>query len=233
MKSTLINNLKVQGKIVKNAVAYVEDKTLFEVNQKLECYLKGNVEIPDEWDIELWKTIPMTLVVLKLKNDGIPYNKTQYLLAPNPNGKPSEINPDGGCLALVKRDDKEEIVEWYPLAISESKHQGTDDKPDQAKGNAIERLFKNYNVVTKICKRDKVTPFVCFCQGCDMESEFVRNKIRQGGCEIGLTTIKTDEYDFRRCSFWMRKEAWTFDEIYEKVKACAIEAFEYYKSNIE
>ena len=46
MKSALINKLKVQGKIVKNAVAYVEDKTLFEVNQKLECYLKGNVEIP-------------------------------------------------------------------------------------------------------------------------------------------------------------------------------------------
>lgn len=226
-------NLKKQGEIIKNTLSVIEDKLLFEANEKLETYLRGNIEIPDGWDIEHFKTIPTKLIILKLRNDGIPYSRIKYLESPNPNGESSEIKPDGGCVAAVKRDNKENIIAWYPLVISESKHQGTDDKPEQAKGNAIERVFKNYNVTTKLCHRDKVTPFVCFCQGCDMESEFIRNKIRQGACEPGLNTIKNDDYDFRQVSFWMRKEPWNCNEIFEKIKSCALEAFEYYKPNMD
>ena len=226
-------NLKIQGKIVKNTISLNEDALLHQCALNLTDLLKVQLRVPDDWSIEFLNTISTGLLVKKLLSDGIPRSYISYLVSPNPNGEPSEIQPDGGCIAAIKRNEQNEIVLWYPLVISESKHQGTEDEPKQAKGNAIERVFKNYNFVTKLCHRDKVTPFVCFCQGCDIENEFVRNKIRQGACEVNIENIKTNDYDLRQASFWMRTESWTENEILEKLKSCAIQAWDYYKSRME
>lgn len=234
MKSKLIENCRKQGKIVKNSVSYLEDETLLKMSQKLVNYLRGNVRIHDDWEFVHLETISMNLVTLKLRNEGIPYKALTHLTIPNLNGEKSNIKPDGGCVAAVKKNDGGEIVSWFPLVASESKHQGSIDKPKQAKGNAIERVFKNYNVIVNICRNDRITPFVCFCQGCDMNNEYVKNKLRQGfNCDIGSQSIKTDDYDFRKPQIWAREETWTPDEIYEKLKSCVLEAYEYYKDRMD
>lgn len=234
MKSNQIENLRKQGKIIKNSVSYTEDETLFKMSQKLVDYLRGNVRIHDDWEFMHLDTISMNLVVLKLRNEGVPYSATKHLTIPNPKGKIPEIKPDGGCVATVKRNDNGEIISWFPLVVSESKHQGSPYKPEQAKGNAIERVFKNYNVMVNICRNDRITPFACFCQGCDMDNEYVKNKLRQGfNCDIGSQSIKTDDYNFRKPQIWAREETWTSEEIYEKIKSCALEAYEYYKHRMD
>ena len=51
------------------------------------------------------------------------------------------ILPDGGVVYCEIQNQKYMAINCFPLFGSEYKKQGTD--PDQAKGNAIERAFKN------------------------------------------------------------------------------------------
>ena len=59
----------VDGIIICCLFCFGDDKLLFEANEKLETYLRGNIVIPDGWDIEHFKTIPTKLIILKLRND--------------------------------------------------------------------------------------------------------------------------------------------------------------------
>jgi type II restriction enzyme len=87
-----------------------------------------------------------------------------------PSCETSSIKPDGGILYVVIGKNK------YAILISEAKKQGSNDdrkeegKKKQARGNAIERCFKNFNELELFCTNLSYFPFVMFIFGCDFEA---------------------------------------------------------------
>jgi len=90
------------------------------------------------------------------------------------------IAPDGGILSLNRYDDSEY---FKILLVAEVKRQGTnkdrarEGKNRQSIGNAIERLGKNLIGIRAMLNHESITPFVCFCWGCDFTEEYTQSKI--------------------------------------------------------
>lgn len=86
-----------------------------------------------------------------------------------------KIKPDGGNLCLVVPGEESDV--YFPLVISEAKHQGTNDKlvlagkKPQAVGNAIERASKNDIFCRNYTGDLSYYPFVIFADGCDFASD--------------------------------------------------------------
>jgi type II restriction enzyme len=80
----------------------------------------------------------------------------------------SNIRPDGGILYIKGNNGK-----LCPILIAEAKQQGTNDKrlqegkKSQAKGNAIERSYKNFFEFKMFCKKLTYFPYAMFLTGCD------------------------------------------------------------------
>lgn len=132
----------------------------------------------------------------------------------------SSIRPDGGILFL-KAPAADKLS--YPILISEVKNQGTNDLraqeglPQQAKGNAIERLGKNLVGLRAALMRETIFPFVCFGYGCDFEpTSSILDRVSTMAMfgELNRTYLHNEEQGrFNRGSFYFRERKWSVEEM--------------------
>lgn len=143
----------------------------------------------------------------------------------------SFIKPDGGFV-FAKNDRGQERL----ILVSEVKRQGTNDRraeeglPNQAKGNAIERLGKNLIGIKAIFKNEGVLPFVCFGQGHDFqEGSSILDRVITMNEFFPLNTIfvEKDHLPFEPVSMYFRYEDWTVDEMAALLFQIARRAIEY------
>ncbi|MBM3313317.1 restriction endonuclease [candidate division WOR-3 bacterium] len=149
----------------------------------------------------------------------------------------SSIRPDGGILYLRSAESDEMS---YPILIAEVKNQGTSDLrkeeglPQQARGNAIERLGKNLIGLRTALMRETVFPFVCFGYGCDFVSKsYILDRVSTMAMFGKLnTTYLHNEANgrFNRGSFYFRPERWTVAEMYDVMRDIADRSILYYFS---
>src|SRR5581483_11232911 len=102
--------------------------------------------------------------------------------------------------------------------------------PNQAKGNAIERLGKNLIGIKAIFKNEGVLPFVCFGQGHDFqEGSSILDRVITMNEFFPLNTIfvEKDHLPFEPVSMYFRYEDWTVDEMAALLFQIARRAIEY------
>jgi len=175
---------------------------------------------------ELIPRLMLTEIIAQLKRQYPKYSKEFTTVLPT-----SFIRPDGGLLyALNERGDRRLIL------VSEVKRQGTNDQreleglPQQAQGNAIERLGKNLIGVRAIFKNEGALPFVCFGSGHDFkeDSSIVdRVKTMNEFFPLNKLFIEKDFLPFEPVSMFFRYEVWTADEMAEIMLQIAKRSIEY------
>lgn len=210
------------------------DKVLYEVMD----------DLTNEFSREYIDKIPyLNITHVKKVNYGDVYKKLKH------NGLSDEIingfkehanfniQPDGGCIILQVIDKDDKIMDWKLLLVSELKVQGTNDIREeaglgkQAIGNAIERVGKNCSFVRAICLTEKIYPFTVFCSGCDFEEPFVQGKLTalmSGGTSNNYNLHKL-EYNVERATYYSKKDEWTYDEMYERLKIMLIDTLKHYE----
>jgi len=149
----------------------------------------------------------------------------------------SSIRPDAGIL-FIKGLPGDPMS--YPILIAEVKNQGTNVQrleeglPQQAKGNAIERLGKNLIGLRTALMRESIFPFVCFGYGCDFEAESsILDRVSTMAMfgKLNKTYLHNEEGGkFNRGSFYFRPEAWSVEEMYNVMYDIAKRSVLYYFS---
>lgn len=143
----------------------------------------------------------------------------------------SFIRPDGGFLFATNDRGERRLV-----LVAEVKRQGTNDQrqkeglPQQARGNAIERLGKNLIGIRTIFKNEGVLPFICFGNGIDFhdDSSIVdRVKTMNEFFPLNQMFVEKDFLPFEPVSMYFRNGAWTVDEMSEKMLEVAERAINY------
>lgn len=188
-------------------------------------------KLEDEFSIGFYheKNWKLCDIVERLKSLYPDVNFTYYFNS-------SSMSPDGGILSIVDKNK-----ELYPILIVEVKNQGTntlrksEGKPIQAKGNAIERLGKNVIGFRAALLNEKITPFVCFGDGCDFaETSSILDRVVTIAMFGTLNEIhlmnEGAEGVFNRGSFFFREEPWTIEEMAEIMHNIARRSIYYYFS---
>lgn len=149
----------------------------------------------------------------------------------------SSIRPDGGILFINNNQDD---ALTCPILISEVKNQGTNDlraaegKPQQARGNAIERLGKNLIGLRTALMRESIFPFVCFGYGCDFEdTSSILDRVSTMAMfgQLNKTYLHNEEQGkFNRGSFYFRESRWTVAEMAAVMQDIAERSIFYYFS---
>lgn len=144
-----------------------------------------------------------------------------------------KLIPDGGVIWM---DNK------YPILITEMKHQGTNNERQQeglhrqAVGNAIERLGKNLRGFEVLYQNDDILPFICFCWGCDFSEDTVIAKLLTMNCFQPINQTYTNIDTFKRSKpfniFTKIEEAWTVDEMVDKMIDIVEYSINYYEKEI-
>lgn len=218
-----------------------EDAELYMEMENVRSYAVKSLPLPEGYIYERWNKIPYDRIYQWHLNNGIPPIEIGHLLKKNPSGKYASIEPDGGLIVAVKKDNGGNIIDWIPLLASEAKHQESDV------GNAIERVFKNYNTIKDIFMECEVFPYVCFGQGKGLESAFEQNKIIGGmGNDVNLDiNIKDSEFTLseaiipvthrlrknitrKRGNFLVRREKWEGAEIYGRLLSAIKQSHSYF-----
>jgi type II restriction enzyme len=148
--------------------------------------------------------------------------------------KDTSMKPDGGILSIVDRDGGRHVI-----LIVEVKNQGTNDararegKPEQAKGNAIERLGKNVIGFRTAMMMEGIVPFVCFGYGCDFaEGSSILDRVitmAMFGPLNEVSVVNVGEGGvFNRGSFFFREPEWSRDEMEDVMYEIANRAIHYY-----
>ena len=148
------------------------------------------------------------------------------------------IAPDGGILLLRKYNSEEYLK---ILLIAEVKRQGTnkdrvqEGKIKQSIGNAIERLGKNVIGIRAMLNHENITPFVCFCWGCDFTEEYTQSKICMMNEFYPLNHMYVHKRDgnsdynrYSPVSIYYQEEQWTAQNMYNIMKEIAETALRYY-----
>lgn len=87
-----------------------------------------------------------------------------------PHSNKPKVSPDGGIIYYVVGDKK------YPILISEAKKQGT--SLVGAKGNAIERAYKNFEEFRIFCDDLDYFPYVIFIYGTDfIDGSYINDRL--------------------------------------------------------
>lgn len=216
------------------------DKMLFSVMQELTDYFNDRyIQNIPYLNIKHVKKLNYFECYNKLKKNGFPDEYINPLVSENI-GK-YNIQPDGGAIILQCIDDKNKIFDWKLLLASEMKYQGTNEeriaegKKKQAIGNAIERVGKNANFIKLITLKEKIYPYVCFCEGCDFEEDFVKAKLialANGGKPNNVNILKFEEMNLERLTFFTKKEYFTENEIRDKLKPILQQSLTYYINTI-
>jgi len=155
---------------VKNEISKEQDRKISSIANQIVSDLEEKYpDLEFGWHKKLLLSDIQSTVVGSL--DGSKFSRmTRLELEPvRPN---TYITPDGGFI-FVKVDGKKKYI-----CISEEKTQGTNDKrllegkKKQGRGNAAERLAKNYNTLDFLFTREDIFPFVAFLQGCDFHEDY-------------------------------------------------------------
>lgn len=142
------------------------------------------------------------------------------------------IRPDGGFLYAINKSGRKEII-----LVAEVKRQGTNDKrrreglPQQARGNAIERLGKNLIGIRALFKKEKIIPFVCFGNGHDFrEGSSIVDRVITMNDFFPLNKIIVDKkyVPFEPASMCFRYKDWSIKEMTEIMAGIAEKAIKYY-----
>lgn len=225
-----------------NALSKEEDACLWNVMEEVIKYAKSTLVLPEGYIYERWNKIPYDRIYEWHRGNGVPAETIMHLLKKNPAGKYASIEPDGGLIVGVKKDNGGNIINWIPLLASEAKHQESDV------GNAIERTFKNYNAIKDIFMEWDVFPYICFGAGKGLESAFEQNKLIGGmGNDVNLdinikdytvsviaesfSVIKTHpktKVSRKRGNFLVRKESWSPEEMYGRLVSAMRQSYDYF-----
>ncbi len=150
----------------------------------------------------------------------------------------SFIKPDGGFIEIHTYEG------WKVILVSEAKKQGTNDRrvkkgfSFQAKGNAVERIFKNINEIRNYLKPEKIFPLVLFLCGCDFKSgSSIIDRLTSSNCHClpnKLYIYKKEEkirenIQFESiCSLFVREKEWSISEVRNRLFKAAKISIEYY-----
>ena len=146
----------------------------------------------------------------------------------------SAMRPDGGILSIRDGDGT-----LFPVLIVEVKNQGTnvlrqaEGKPQQAKGNAIERLGKNVIGFRTAMLNEGIMPFVCFGDGCDFaDTSSILDRVVTIAMFGPLNKIhivnEGEQGRFNRGSFFFREKEWTPKEMAAVMYEIAQRSVHYY-----
>lgn len=215
-----------------NEFSKAEDADLYETMGNVLEYAQRTFKLPEGYIFERWDRVPYDLMQMWLLKNGYPLRETTYLMVPNPNGGYASISPDGGLIVAVKKDCGGNVTDWYPLLASEAKHQ------ESSEGNAIERVFKNYNALQNLYRTDEVFPYLCFAQGKGFDSPFIQNKIRVAigndvNRDVNIFNKKICTGHGRFISkpvgnMFIRKNRWTKEEMYGRLVSAMNQSYEYF-----
>jgi type II restriction enzyme len=146
------------------------------------------------------------------------------------------LQPDGGFWTIEEWGDSSRVI-----LVAEVKRQGTNDarvqqgEAEQSRGNAIERLGKNMRGIDALFSGERITPFVCFGEGCDFgEDSYIRDRVATlNGFfplnEIFVDKIAVGEDTLKPTSMYFREEPWTPAEMSEVLIPVARRSIEYYR----
>ena len=151
---------KNQGKILKdNLEAKKGQKEIVKATISVIKKLKSHYD-SSFIDFHWAKKIPQKAIIDSTKKHfGLNHNYYE--------GDDPYILPDGGVVYCEIQNQKYMAINCFPLFGSEYKKQGTD--PDQAKGNAIERAFKNLSEYKLLTINQMFSSYYLFCSGSDFE----------------------------------------------------------------
>ena len=156
---------------------------------------------------------------------------SKYEISKEPNYKPhsknSAVKPDGGILYAVI-----DGIE-YPILVCEAKKQGTNDirldegKKKQAKGNAIERAFKNFEEFRIYFEDYTYFPFGVFASGCDFEKGSSINDRLDA-----MTRYKERNVDYlfdpkQLATIYIQEKPFTIEEIFDRIKGVSVKIIEH------
>lgn len=221
-----------------------EDADLYSAMDEVQKNAVENFPLPDGYVYERWKKIPYDRIHQWHIQNGNPENEVAHLLKKNDkSGKYASIEPDAGMIVAVKKDFGGNIIEWIPLLSAEAKHQ------ESSVGNAIERVFKNYNAHKEIFKDVDIFPYICFGQGSGLSTSFEQNKLIAGmGNDVNmkvnvydktysLETTKSNSIikdklkssvEHKNGNFFVREKSWTKPEMVEILNEAMSQVYDYY-----
>lgn len=228
----------------KNRKSKQQDKAIYLAMQDTIQYLKKRFDGQlHDYTLTFEKSISFETMIDIIKNTGV---RKEFDTVFNRKGNTNRmrvIKPDGGVIFLSKKSDDSFLK---VLLIAETKQQGTNDirkregKKPQAQGNAIERLGKNLTGIKAMFNHEKITPFVCFGQGCDFQENynydsFVMSKIsmlnefyRLNKTYVFKTDGQTDYNAYSPVSMYFREKEWSRTEMFNINKEIAETALRYY-----
>lgn len=229
-QSQSITNRTEQHK-EKNEASKKQEKVLSESVQKLVLHLQEkypNYQIGYQKKLKL---IEIYDILKKQYNININFENVK---------ENTFITPDGGFVWVMLNGCK------YFILVSEEKTQGTNDrrlaegKPRQARGNAVERLGKNYNALDLLFTKEDILPFITFLQGCDFhESETITDRVISIFKGLSKNNINVFKDEIKRAgTYFVRghkwdvgkygSSDWTITEIYPLIKQISEISLEYY-----
>jgi type II restriction enzyme len=148
------------------------------------------------------------------------------------------MQPDGGFMWIEEWGDEPRRF----ILVAEAKRQGTNDvrakegKTKQGRGNAVERLGKNMRGVDALFLGERITPFVCFGEGCDFDpdtSSIIDRVATLNGFfplnETHVDKIQIEGDTLKPTSLYFRERPWTPREMYEPLMDVARRAIAYYR----
>ena len=123
------------------------------------------------------------------------------------------ILPDGGVVYCVIENQKYMSINCFPLFGSEYKKQGTD--PDQAKGNAIERAFKNWSEYKLLTINQMFSSYYLFCSGSDFEEgSSIRDRLTSATIKRPFNISYFEKIKGESsASVYLNLKTWTCDEM--------------------
>lgn len=190
--------------------------------------------IVNEWH----KEIKLDALISSLNKD---FGTANDIAFTKSTSKPSpSLKPDGGFIFVDDNEGHKRCI-----LVAEAKRQGTNaDRlaqglPRQAQGNAIERLRKNMQGFDALFSGEKITPFVCFGEGCDFENESsILDRVSTMNSFFPLNTIHVDKIYvtvpaveiFKPTSLFFREESWSPEEMIEVLWPVCTHAIEHYEA---
>jgi type II restriction enzyme len=149
----------------------------------------------------------------------------------------TSMEPDGGFMWIKEWGEE---PRRYVL-VAEAKRQGVNDvrklegKGKQRPGNAIERLGKNMRGFDALFLGEKITPFVCFGEGCDFATDVtIIDRVATMNGLLPLNRVFVDKIALRDdmlkpTSLFFRVAPWTPEEMFSVLIDVAEQAIAYYK----
>lgn len=147
------------------------------------------------------KSLPKELIAQKIVENYVPHSN-----------KP-KVSPDGGIIYYISDGMK------YPILISEAKKQGT--SLVGAKGNAIERAYKNFEEFRIFCDDLNYFPYVIFIYGTDfVDGSYINDRLDA----MTRYLPRNEEYIFHEkklATIYVDPNGFSEDETYERLLSVA------------